>query len=135
LVEEKDSNAKCTEFDEQNPFAATGRLLRAIEKLHVRKEEANFLVVPFHQACTYALGLFDMLAKTEASSLTQPHSFVWIMVHDWSRCFDFHWGIVSKRRAKKDRSIFLGEESVFSTNGDTNTNCFSPTKDVVIPPM
>lgn len=67
--------------------------------------------------------------------VTNPPTLVWIMVHDWSSCGVFYWNIWSMRWEKNDKTApYLGNSHVLQTNGDTNSNCIDPARDVVIPP-
>lgn len=137
---------ECSTSSKANPFSVPARIIEGVQRVQVVKEDAEFFVVPYFQACMNGTleNIQNYLEKAqeyidgrrkEAPSAEKSPRFVWIAAHDWSRCFVWMWEGPLLRKAKSDRSHPSARgEHLFTTNGDSHMNCYDPTLDVVIPP-
>lgn len=104
--------------------------------------EADVHLVPFYHSCSLSVyRYYAMTVNLFRLRGRAGKSLLWVMAHDWSKCEVFRWNISGLRREGLDRpahplrSPHVQPSSfVLQTNGDTNTNCFNPAVDVVIPP-
>lgn len=129
---------KCNMSTKAYPFSVPARVMEAVRLVEVPKEEAEFFVIPFFQACTdwnfSKMKVYLHNAKMYVGRQRTPR-FLWIAAHDWSRCFAWEWDPAKLRKQKLDRSLpEVRGDHLFTTNGDSNMNCYDPSLDVVIPP-
>jgi len=123
-------------------FGVTQRIIDTLTDVSLPNHiGADTHLIPFYHSCSlsvyrYYADAMNMFRQQEYT----PKSLLWIMAHDWSKCEVFRWSTSELRNSKLDRPAPVLDNRarppsfVLQTNGDTNTNCYDPEIDVIIPP-
>lgn len=91
--------------------------------------------VPSHNI-TLLSEAYQQAVEQVQHNKTHQAKFLWIMSHDWGACYHFVWSVAEWQKWGKSAEqlpIFKGQ-TVVQSMGDTDTNCYEPRKDIVVPP-
>lgn len=134
---EADMESKeCHKLGEAHCFSADSILYQAMRKISVVPEEADLIILPAYQQCEGGAFLLHTIhahaEKTIPNFESRAKSVV--LTHDWGVCINFAWNIWE---GKQDNHLkpdgILDNTMVWSVQGDSNTKCYRPHQDVVIP--
>jgi hypothetical protein len=126
----------CHKLGDNHCFSADSIMYQAMRRISVPADEADLIILPAYQQCVG--GSFLLHTIYHHADKTIPN-FDWrpktvILTHDWGICINFAWNIWA---GKEDNHLapdyILDNTVVWSVQGDSNTKCYRPHQDVVIP--
>lgn len=126
----------CHKLGDNHCFSADSVMYKAMRKISVPAEEADLIILPAYQQCKGGPFLLHDIHshahKTIKNFLTRPKTV--ILTHDWGICISFAWNIwESKENNRLYPDPILDNIFVWAVQGDSNTKCYRPHQDVVIP--
>ncbi|SCV74444.1 BQ2448_8083 [Microbotryum intermedium] len=124
------------------PFLGDHILIEALKERSVPLADADFVMVPYYQGCYYNYlqentfkKLADTIAYAEARTASVPHinaaKIVVPFTHDFGSCTGWWPKLGNVLRRKPP--VPMDQALAWQVNGDYNTKCVKPDRDVIIP--
>ncbi|KDE08122.1 hypothetical protein MVLG_01603 [Microbotryum lychnidis-dioicae p1A1 Lamole] len=124
------------------PFLGDHILIEALKERSVPLAEADFVMVPYYQGCYYNYlqentfkKLADTIGFTESRTASVPHlkasKIVVPFTHDFGSCTGW-WPKLGDVLGRTP-PVPMDQALAWQVNGDYNTKCVKPDRDVIIP--
>jgi hypothetical protein len=126
----------CHKLGDNHCFSADSIMYKAMRIISVPAEQADLIILPAYQQCVGGSFLLHKIyhhaLQTIPNFRTRPKTVV--LTHDWGICINFAWNIwAGKENDRLEPDHILDNTVVWSVQGDSNTQCYRPHQDVVIP--
>lgn len=134
--EEHIESLECHKLGDNHCFSADNIMYRAMRKISVPADEADLVILPAYQQCKGGSFLLHTIYHHADSTIPNFHARAKtvVLTHDWGICINFAWNIwAGKEDHRLHPDYILDNTIVWSVQGDSNTECYRPHQDVVIP--